>query len=436
MVWYGQRMTLLCFLPVALVGWITLGLAKSTWVIQFARLLLGIYVGCGFNSAGNFVAEISHHSIRGQLSGLVNVARQLGFLFVYIVGSSGITWRQLAFFCGGITIIVPFFGLLTLPDSPRWLASVKRFDEAKQSLIKLRGNIYDVDLELRMIESQVERVEASGTVKQQLKELGHRTILHRFILLNFLYILFSFSGNCCIVTYTATIFKKANNYLNKYQSTIVTGAASALGSLFFLMVGDKYKRKDLMQLPMVLMASCMLSLGFYFYFEDHHNYYNMRWLPLMSIVIHQFFVCFVPINFLLNELLPTSTRSMGGSLIWMFSFIASFVAAYTFPIIEESIGLYGAFWLYSFCCQIFVVCSGLFLPESRGVSLEVLNDDDKCLDSNSHFLHSDSVSNSPESVSNSHFLNSETESLKEKSLGLKSKHLGSGSKDDIEKLIP
>ncbi|KAL7645157.1 UNVERIFIED_CONTAM: hypothetical protein RMT77_003535 [Armadillidium vulgare] len=378
MVWYGQRKTLLYALPLAMVGWIILGIGDSVWMIQVARILLGVYVGFGYTTASNYVIEIAHHSIRGQLSGLVNVTRQLGFLLVYAVGSTEITWRQLALLSGGITLIIPFLGLLYLPDSPRWLASVQRYDEARTSLVRLRGKLYDVDSELMLIVNQNEKKEKSGTIKEQLKEVKNPLVLRRFLLLNVIYILFSMSGNCSIVTYTALIFKEAHDYLNKYQNTILIGAIRAIASLVFLLIGDKYERRTLMKIPMFMMSLCMLSLGLYFYLKLDHDVTTIRWIPLTSVVTHQFFVCLTPISFLPGELLPTSARSIGASIIWMMSFLSAFIMVFTFPIMEDSIGLYGTFWFYAIDCLIFVL-TAFFLPESRGISLEVVNEQEQII---------------------------------------------------------
>ncbi|MCL4144211.1 UNVERIFIED_CONTAM: hypothetical protein GTU68_060728 [Idotea baltica] len=357
-----------------MVGWLLLGIGSSKLMIQLARLLLGIYAGLGYGSACDFVTEISHHSIRGQLSGLVNFSRQLGFLFVYAVGSTSLTWRQLAFFSGGTTLFVPFIGLLGLPDSPRWLASNQKFDEARKSLVLLRGEIYDVDSEFQLIASNIEKGGEIGSIKQQLKEILNPKVLRRFIFLILVYTLFSINGNCSIVTFTATIFKEAENYLNEYQSTILTGAVRAVGSLLFLVIGDKYSRRRLTQIPLFFMALCMLSLGFYFYWKVDHDVSFIRWIPLSSVMIHQFFVCLTPISFLPCELLPTSTRSMAGSIIWLVSFGSAFVVIFTFPIMQRSIGLHGTFWFYAVNCIVLLLLIISLLPETRGLSLEILNE--------------------------------------------------------------
>lgn len=373
MVWYGQRKSLLLALPIAFLGWLLLGIGSSIWMIQLARLLLGIYVGFGYTCAGNYVTEIAHRTIRGQLSSLVNVSRQLGYVFIYGVGSLSITWRQLAFLSGGITVIGPFLGLLSLPDSPRWLASVERFDEAKKSLKDLRGHLYDVDSELTLISAQILLKKKSGTVIEQVKELGNPLIIGRFLFLNVLFVLYTLSGNCPVVTYTAFIFKKANNYLNKYESTILIGAVRTLGSCAFLFVGDRFSRRIFTEIAILFMFISTFMTGLYFFLKESYDVSNLRWIPLLSLSIHQFFSLFNPIHFFPSELLPTSVRSIGSSVIWAMSFIVAFLIVFFFPIMGENMGMYGTFWFYTIGSLIFYVVTVIFLPESRGISLEVIN---------------------------------------------------------------
>lgn len=59
-------------------------------------------------------------------------------------------WRGLAVF-GAVTVVIYFVFTLFIPDSPVWLITCGRDDDARQSLRKLRGRKYCVEYELQQI---------------------------------------------------------------------------------------------------------------------------------------------------------------------------------------------------------------------------------------------------------------------------------------------
>lgn len=79
-----------------------------------------------------YLLEIPHKDQRGILFSASPVIRQSGLLFAFSLGSSTLTWRQMAMVCGIITTVPPFIGLFFFPESPRWLVTRGREKEAKE----------------------------------------------------------------------------------------------------------------------------------------------------------------------------------------------------------------------------------------------------------------------------------------------------------------
>jgi len=373
MVWLGQRMTLLCTLPVAAFGWFLLAFSSQVWPMQVARILLGIVVGVFGGPSANFVAEISHSSVRGRLTGLVDLFRQLGFLFVYVIGSSGLTWRETCIVCGIVTTIIPFGALWFLPNSPRWLATKSRNDEARRSLKFYRGEEYCIDVELTEISNQLKSSNKGSSVKNQLKTLQEHSIVKRMILLCFLFFAYQFTGNFSMIMFSVTIFQSVEGSFNEYTSTIIVGIVRVFAVLSYILVADRVGRRPTLISSLVLSSLSIGSLGGYFYFQSAgYSVDSIHWMPLVTLAVFIYFTCVAePVLILLRgELLPTAVRSLGVSIIYIFFFSGAFLVSYLFPLMMNDTGAHGTFWTYALDSCLMAVVVAMFIPETKSKSLE------------------------------------------------------------------
>ena len=70
------------------------------------------------------------------------------------------------------------------------------------------------------------------------------------------------------------------------------------------------------------------------------------------------------------ELLPPKVRSIANSIIICFAFLCGFLIAKTFVDLLEGLGQSGTFFLYGAICVIGTLLTALFVPETRGKSIE------------------------------------------------------------------
>jgi len=83
------------------------------------------------------VAECTDPNIRGLLGSLPSVLMALGISYVYLIGTFT-PWHILAYICS----IVPFFAILgvaVIPESPVWLLTKGRIEEAEDASKWLNG---------------------------------------------------------------------------------------------------------------------------------------------------------------------------------------------------------------------------------------------------------------------------------------------------------
>ncbi|MBD1543586.1 sugar porter family MFS transporter, partial [Arthrobacter sp. IA7] len=104
-------------------------------VIQLAiiRFFMGVAIGGEYSIGGPLLSEFSPPKLRGRLLGLTLIAWYVGFMMAFIVGTllheAGTPWRLVLGTCA-ILAFVLFLARIGLPESPSWLISKGRREEA------------------------------------------------------------------------------------------------------------------------------------------------------------------------------------------------------------------------------------------------------------------------------------------------------------------
>ena len=132
----------------ALVGGALQAAAQSSDFILVARVITGIGTGALTGITPVLISETATAEHRGGFLGYVFIANYLGIAVAYWIsfglafvdsGYSDVRWRfLLAFQC--VPAILLLGGIKLLPDSPRYLASAGRLDDAREVLEHVRGN--------------------------------------------------------------------------------------------------------------------------------------------------------------------------------------------------------------------------------------------------------------------------------------------------------
>jgi len=143
-------------------------------VIQLAiiRFLMGVAIGGEYSIGGPLLSEFSPPKLRGRLLGLTLIAWYVGFMMAFIVGTllhdAGTPWR-LVIGTSTILALVLFVARLGLPESPSWLITKGRHDEALAIARKyvespqMRESITE-EMDLRMIQ-EAQAAKSKTTIK-------------------------------------------------------------------------------------------------------------------------------------------------------------------------------------------------------------------------------------------------------------------------------
>ncbi|XP_069945909.1 facilitated trehalose transporter Tret1-like [Cherax quadricarinatus] len=282
----GRRVTLLVTLPITAASWLSLALSPTVWLLLTSRSILGITGGIILTATFLYSIEIAHKNIRGILSGIITLARIMGLIMVSILGFCKLDWRQMGFVCCGVSVI-PFFCLIFLPNSPRWLVTQGRLSEAQKALVFFRSKHYDSEPELQDITQQIINVDKKlDNSWQQLRLLFEPSTARTFLLLTVLSLFASMNGSHVIMSYSVPIFQAVDFTLDPYISAIIFYGVRIFGNLVYLFAIDRYVS-------------------------------DMGWIPLTATMIFIFFIGIgQPAILILNgELLPLTCRSIGNSAL-------------------------------------------------------------------------------------------------------------------------
>ncbi|KAK5638927.1 hypothetical protein RI129_013222 [Pyrocoelia pectoralis] len=116
----------------SVVGWLLLALATNVPMLICGRLLTGIALVWIANPGSVYLTEISRKDVRGSFTSTCSLGASIGMVLVYIKGWY-LSWRVVAWINIGYTIAFTLL-LFLIPESPAWLISKGRINQAKKSL--------------------------------------------------------------------------------------------------------------------------------------------------------------------------------------------------------------------------------------------------------------------------------------------------------------
>jgi SP family arabinose:H+ symporter-like MFS transporter len=255
------------------------------------------------------------------------------------------------------------FATLLVPESPRWLASKGRHQQALQVLERLGGRTYAARV--------LKDFDATSMAQPQrplLDELTSPGMAKILVLAVVLAVLQQWCGINVIFNYAQEIFAAAGYQVSDILfNIVVTGVVNVVFTLIALAAIDRYGRRFLLLTGVSGLAIIYTVLAVLY---DLH----MRGKPMLILVLAAiacYAMSLAPATWVvISEIFPNRIRSGAMSIAITALWSACFLLTYTFPVLNARLGPAGTFLTYALICMAGLVFLFFRLPETRGETLE------------------------------------------------------------------
>ncbi len=382
---YGRKKLLVLSALIFFVSSWATGASTTLPAFIVARLVGGMAIGLAADLSPMYIAEVAPARIRGKLVTLNQLTIVLGILGAQIInvliaepvpegflatdilnswnGQTG--WRWM-FWAVCVPSGVFFLLALFIPESPRWLASANRLEQARKVLRAIGGEDYAEREVASYTRASVSAQEGKGGLSLLFSPQMRNVLLIGIVVAMFQ----QWSGTNVIFNYAQEIFQAAGYGISDVlMNIVVTGIANLVFTFVAIYTVDRLGRKTLMLTGSIGLAGIYTLLGLSYFFE----FKGVLMIVFVVLAIGFYAMSLGPVTWvLLSEIFPNKVRGVAMAVCTAALWIASFLLTYTFPFLNSGLGTGGTFLLYAIIC----FCGFLFvwrrIPETKGKSLEEL----------------------------------------------------------------
>lgn len=386
---FGRRWSIFGGSVVMVIGALIQGFSQHVGMYIVARMILGFGIPTCIVSGSSLIGELAYPKERPIMTSLFNVAYFVGQIVAAAIcfGTNGINsdwaWRipSLLQICPSLLqISFVFF----LPESPRWLITKDRGEEAKAILEKYHsegdGGAEFVVAEFAQMQTTI-RLELEASKKSWTDLFKTAGMRRRVLITTMLGLFTQWSGNTLISYYLGDLLKMIGlTDSTMVQKINVSIACWSLVCAFTVSMLVTSIRRRVMYLACTISLLCCYiawtismeraqtaaqagtpngaaNIATLFFIYAYSPCYNMGY----NALTYTYMV----------EVWPYAERSSGIAFFQLFGRLAGFFTTFVNPIGLDSVG-----WKYliSYCCWLAyeVVFVYFFFPETFGRTLEEL----------------------------------------------------------------
>ncbi|HVA37337.1 MAG TPA: MFS transporter [Candidatus Dormibacteraeota bacterium] len=332
--------------------------SQNVWELLLFRFLLGLGIGADYPISSTLLAEFVPAKSRGSFVTLLGATWFLGAVCAYLAGLAllplgAAAWRWMLLIGAVIALVVIFFRA-SIPESPRWLASRGRTDEAADVLRSLGDG-----------HTGVQRIAPRAWTDMFSKELIRSTV---FVAGFWFCYDVAFYG---ISIYTPTILKNftTGSASAAYLGSAIVSLLGLVGALIGVALVDRWGRRPLILFSFAGLTVLLAALA-------------VEPSPALAMLVVLFglatlFANMGPgvLDFVYpTEIFPTGVRAGATGFGTAVSRVGAILSILVFPGLVQSLGLQAALWLFVAASAAGLVICFALAPETKGRALEDLSE--------------------------------------------------------------
>jgi sugar porter (SP) family MFS transporter len=377
---FGRRHNILVLAIIFMIGTIGCVLSPTWEVLALFRFILGLAVGGASATVPVYLSEISPTERRGSVVSRNEVMIVVGQFAAFVInavifniwGEHENVWRFMLL-VAVIPAIFLFAGMLRMPESPRWLMSQDRHDEALAVLLQVRSP--------ERARAELEEVRALAE-EEKLSQTGGAADLsvkwiRRLIFIGVgLGVFQQATGINSVMYYGTQLLGDAGFSSNAaIVANTLNGLFSVLGVLTGVALINRIDRRKMLIGGFTLTTTFHVLVGLSAFLLPDGTLKAYLILTFVVLFVFSMQATIGPLVWLmLSEIFPLKIRSFAIGVCIFALWIANAVVALLFPPVVTALGIGATFFIFAGLGVLALVFIKTQVPETRGRSLEELED--------------------------------------------------------------
>lgn len=345
------------------------GLAWNYESLLVFRFLLGLGMGAEFPVIIAYISEFMPTRKRGALTSLMEGFWPIGVLAAVVLSRLLIPdfgWRSVF-----LVMVLPSLYVVIirrhLPESPRWLQMVGRYDEAEKVVQEIERNIEKKKgIKLEPVRETIKSEQIVNADESSVKTLFNPKYIRRTIMLVVFMFTFYFAYYAINTWLPTIINNRGFPIVETFNYFIIMTLWGIPGFITTYFLVEKWGRKKSMFVFGVITVIAVLfmvnanSTVQILVAGSILNFFYFGWICLLY--------AYVP------EQYPTSVRGTGAGLAWALGRLGSTIGPFFAAVLLASIGSAGVLYLGAGAAVLAILAVAILGTETKGQSLEELNE--------------------------------------------------------------
>jgi MFS transporter, putative metabolite:H+ symporter len=370
---YGRRVIFTWSMLAYCAATLIMALQDTGFGVCLWRMIAGIGIGVELVTIDTYIAELVPKNMRGRSFAynqtiqfcVVPIVAFISFILVPRAPLGWDGWRWVVAI-GAIGALFVWFLRRAIPESPRWLLTHHRLQEAEVITAQLEARV-QADLGGAALPAPAAHAVDDLQAKGEFREIWQPPYRSRTIML-MVFQFFQTFGFYGFAAWVPTLIAKQTG-INVAQSLLysfIVACANPFGPLLAMSFADKCERKW----QLVGAAICIGVFGVMFSMQS-----SMELLIVFGVLITlSNNILSYAFHSYQTELFPTRVRARAVGFTYAFSRIstvfASFIIAWCFANFNGTTGVFG---LIAIAMLMVVLSIGVFGPRTRNLALESIS---------------------------------------------------------------